>query len=391
MELSRIKTALSRLMRKKWVWFLLVIAGFWTASHVWDYYKLLSGQTPMYDVAIKLKVGDELVEINRTVPCLEIPRGEPLQYIFKKRPFTYRARDLSTGAHLENGRAVHSIIPDVCREIKDAMKAGETGNIAPADFLPMTALMDDFDDPQLMKVFGARSYYARDDAEVKVLSYDIRPAEKGSFPSLKDDFGWFRGGTVFKRSNDYLFFDSARLVCLPIDEFKGQWTGNARAFDGVAVPVYAFDVQGFDYPFRRPFPGVGMPFTGDVAQNIPAVTNPDFFALRDSELFHISLDYVIPAVKTKGIYQFNQKDTGVLLLQRAKDQTDGKDVTQHDDITTTTKRFGINVEGQVIDLITETIKDGSVRSVKRGPYFFSPTANKLCFFGVEHIRFLDSR
>ncbi|MCF8467826.1 MAG: hypothetical protein K9G33_10530 [Sneathiella sp.] len=51
------------LMRRGWKIagaLLVLFLAYWGSTTAWDYYKLLSGQTPMFDVAIKLQVGDEL-------------------------------------------------------------------------------------------------------------------------------------------------------------------------------------------------------------------------------------------------------------------------------------------------------------------------------------------
>ncbi|MCF8467825.1 MAG: hypothetical protein K9G33_10525 [Sneathiella sp.] len=249
----------------------------------------------------------------------------------------------------------------------------------------MTALMDDFDDLQLMKVFGARSYYARDDAEVTVLSYDIRPAEKGSFPSLKDDFGWFRGGTVYKRSNDYLFFDSAKIICRPLDVYPGWWGGPADAFDNVTEPVFAYDVPGFDVkaPFKVPFAGAGMPFFGSIDRNVPVISEP--------HARHISLDLVIPAVKVDGIYRFDAKNKGILLLRRTDGERQPEEVTKVGNRKITVRKAEIEVGDKTITLIDERMQEVSKFWGRYYYYFFDPSVESICNLSIEHIRFQDAR
>ncbi|MEH6527810.1 MAG: hypothetical protein V7723_17205 [Sneathiella sp.] len=374
---------LKRRLRFRW-WMLpiILIVGIWGGSWAWDYYKLFSGQTPMFDVAIKLQVGDEIIEIDRTIPCFEKSQGEPFQYIFKQRPFTYRERDLSTGAHLKDGRAVMSIIPKVCREIKDAMQAGEVGNVVPKDFLPMTALVDNFEDPQLMKVFGARSYYTRDDAEVKVLSYEIKPTEIGTLPSLEDEFGWFRGGYLAPRSDGGLYFESAKLACIPLEVFRGSWVGNAN-FDDIEEPIFAFDVPGeFKGPLKTPMPDPGMPFMGSFARNIPIVSEPY------SEF--ISLDHVIPAIMIDGIYNYEPADKSILLLRRTNGERQKEEVADTGEKKTTIRRAKINVKGKELELIFKKVRNGRT-FIKSTYIYFDPHGSGFCWLRIEDVRFPDTR
>ncbi|MAZ03433.1 MAG: hypothetical protein CMN56_09870 [Sneathiella sp.] len=363
MDITRIKTALSRLMRKKWVWFLLIIAGFWTASHVWDYYKLLSGQTPMYDVAIKLKVGDELVEINRTVPCLEIPQGEALPYLVKpskwfKRPFRYFSRDMSTGAELEDGRGVMVTIPTVCDLVQKAEKEKAEGNVMPDGFMPMVALLDNADDPQVVKLIASRSYYRRDDREVDLLEYDITPSPKWAFPSFMDKFNWLRSfdpASAKIGNSKKMYFKRGFLMGMPLEMFRMNNPENVPV-DGLKEPTSLFDIPGFKYPEDLTLPRIpgfglfGLPFFSVDQQR---------WAFEEQT----SYDHVIPIFQTSEGNTYDTDQQGYLMLYRSSGGSSrpGEIIEWSDDKKSIVSRrniyeYELMKDGKKLPMTTETLR-----------------------------------
>ena len=403
MDITRIKTALSRLMRKKWVWFLLIIAGFWTASHVWDYYKLLSGQTPMYDVAIKLKVGDELVEINRTVPCLEIPQGEALPYLVKpskwfKRPFRYFSRDMSTGAELEDGRGVMVTIPTVCDLVQKAEKEKAEGNVLPDGFMPMVALLDNADDPQVVKLIASRRYYRRDDREVDLLEYDITPSLKWAFPSFMDKFNWLRSfdpASAEIGNSKEMYFESSYLTSMPLELFRKS-SPETVIVDGITKPTPLNDLQGFVYPV-----GLKKKYTEGFAFPRPpgwGLFGLPFFSIGlESEPYakDLSYDYVIPIFETaKGQTYFPDQVGYLMLYRRSKKQelysvsiersNTGEVLARTSRHQTILRKNGVEIP--VINEFEEVGKTG--RSV-RVPFFYDPSENTIYWLRPRIMEFPD--
>ena len=406
MELTRINTALSRLMRKKWVWFILVIAGFWTASHVWDYYKLLSGQTPMYDVAIKLKVGDELVEINRTVPCLEIPQGEALPYLVKpskwfKRPFRYFSRDMSTGAELEDGQGVMVTIPTVCDLVQKAKKEEGEGNVLPEGFMPMVALLDNADDPQVVKLIASRSYYRRDDREIDLLEYDITPSPKWAFPSFMDKFNWLRGrdaASVYVGFSKKLYFRSDYLVEMPLEMFR-QGNPDDVPLDDVTALVSLYDLPSFKYPetLKEKY-GNGIAFP-----KIPGwgLFGLPFFSIdRESTPYakDLSYDHVIPLFQTPEGETYASDQHGYLMLYRqlTQSKTGFERIYEKDksgfalsftDITT----YNLVKSEHKLSIVNEVYwRKGQSKGI-RAPFFYDPETNMVYWIRSRIMNFPKSR
>lgn len=388
------QNSFNRLILNKFVLSILVLASAgWTWFFGVDLWSRYSGKAPMFDVVIDLSVGSESVEIRRRVSCLKKYQGEGLQYLFsRERPFIYQARDLSTGAHLENGQAILSIIPDACMEVRDAKKEGKTGNIASKTFLPMTALVDNFEDPQIIKVFGSRTYYERPDAEVIVNGYQIIPVEGWGFPDFKDEFDWLRG-----RSNhnvDYdsrLHFESAKLASIPLEVFRGAWTGNA-SFDHVTEPVSVFDVPGFSGPFKIFPPYGGFPFMGQLARNLPTPSEPYADPL--------SLDHVIPAVKQGNVYVYDDKDMGMLILRRTKGKRShhsGKysspilgeieEITTNENVKTTTRKLIVRVGDKNLPLLFKKEQSGGKHHIESSYFFYDPSTTHFYRLSLEPVSF----
>ncbi len=398
MDITRSKAAVSRLMRKKWVWFILIIAAIWSASQVWDYYKLLSGQTPMYDVAIKLKVGDELVEINRTVPCLEIPQGEALPYLVRpskwfNRPFRYFSRDMSTGAELENGRGVMVTIPTTCDLIQKAKKEATDGSVLPEDFMPMVALLDDADDPQVVKLIASRSYYRRDDREVDLLEYSITPSPKWTFPSFMDDFNWLRSfdpASAEIGNSKKIYFKRGFLMGMPLEMFRENDPENVPV-DGLNEPTSLFDIPGFKYPDNVTLPKIpgfdlfGLPF---------------FSVDQERGAFEeqTSYDHVIPIIQTSEGDTYDPDQQGYLLLYRSTGGTNRPEeiIEWSDDKKSILSRTRIYryelAKGKVtLPMTTEVTCYGSKCRRIRQPFFYDPETGFVYWLSNREIKFPDLR
>lgn len=401
MDITRIKAAVSRLMRKKWVWFILVIAAIWTASQVWDYFKLLSGQTPMYDVAIKLKVGDELVEINRTVPCEKEYRGEFYYYLlnpskWSKWPFSYIPRDLSTGAELSDGSGVIVALPLACKLVKAARTKGESGNLLPEDFLPVIALLDNADDPQVATFILSRSYYRRPDKEVDLLKYTATPSDKFTFPSFPDSFNWLQG---LGMSNE-LHFATQYLLGMPATEF---WRGHLDRMPGdeVTKPVSIYDLPEFNFPpelrekfENEPFPKIGE-YLGGIGFGVGQESVPD--------AENLSVDHAIPVVRTPegDTYDSNQKGYLVFYRQRTDKNPFLRRIAVEGELKENEfeglrpikifYEYDLVKDGANISAVYELFRQGQRRKIVREPFFYDPESKSVYWVKSEVWDFPDLR
>ncbi|MEH6477968.1 MAG: hypothetical protein V7727_19915 [Sneathiella sp.] len=397
-----------RLRFRWWILPIILVAGISGGSWAWDYYKLYSGQTPMFDVAIKLKVGDEIVEIDRTVPCIKEYYGEILPYFVRpwewyKRPFNYSPRDLSTGLELNDGQGVIVSIPLVCELIQEAKSKDSGGNVLDKDFLPTVALLDDADDPQVIKKIVSRSYYRRSDRDVEVLEYKIKPARAGSLPSLRDKFNWLRGrtfvGSPFGYDGKDLYYRQSYLIGLPLELFR---SGNPEEvpIEGVSDLVSLYDLPGFTYPEALKekyndgiaFPKIGPVNSGKASQfGIGSESTP--YAK------YISFDHVYPIFSNPDGWTFDARQQGYLMLYRQKmgklpgaTKVLNKDENGNLVSRTNLIEFNIVKNGTNILVANEVIWPIGGRSIGvRAPFFYDPDTEFVYWLHTYVVRYPDFR
>jgi hypothetical protein len=312
----------------KWVRITLVIVLLWPALKVWyeggllyDYY---TGAIPMYDISATLKVGDEVVEIERRVPCMIIAHGEFLPYLFtpwkwNNRPSLYFARDLSTGAKLADGRAVMVTIPDLCNKIAKNRSIGVSNPLLEDLFLPMVALVENPEDPQVIKLITSRSYFRRDDREVDILKYEAMPAPKNTFPDWRqDDYNWLRGGDPAQAELGYdkrMKFRRLYLIGMPLELYR-QGSPEDVPVDGLTGLVSLYDIPNFKIPqsmkdrypssyFPR-FEGFGLFAGGFYSIGLESEPYSEF----------LSFDHFIPVFETPEESFYNAGQRGYLMFYR---------------------------------------------------------------------------
>jgi len=359
---------------------LLPVFLWWTWSNGEEYYELYTGKTPMYDVSIELEVDGEEVSINRRVPCFKEYFGEYLQYLFESQPYNFRARDLSTGALLADGRAVLVTIPDACKLIKKAKEINKTGNLLRKDFIPIFAIADSPVNPQLIKVFAARSYFEREDAELKFKKFTLERAPEKTFPDGKDQFDWFRGGADQNvQSSGFMYFENVMISKIPYD-FYAKMLPAIPNFNALADPIDVYEVEGFLPPDRGYLPAPGSIFSGSLAKNLTPVSEP---LAR-----HISMDHVIPAMLSEERYGFDEKNKGMLLLRRSDREQNmvGVSVKVGKEYIRKTS-YPFSHRGSSFTVIRKSTRVNSKIYGNRAPIFYDPKTGYFYYVKSEYIQF----
>lgn len=384
----------------------LVIA---VALFSWTYgkplYDLYTGKTPMFSVKAEIKVGEEMVQIERRVPCLPIAYGELFPYLFKpwklgNRPVKYHARDMSTGAYLENGSAVMVTIPSICETIrKNRKKNAEKKALLPDGFMPMVALVDDPEDPQIVKLIASRSYYRRADREVDLLSYDIKPVASGSFPNWMDEFNWLRGTHAAEAEIGFdkrLYFRNEYLTGMPADMFRAANPDDVP-IDSLKKPTFLYDLPGFKYPKdptgKNPY-GIEFPFV----PGFGLFSFPFFSVNFTSETYvhDVSYDHVIPIHREGEQKTYYPDQKGYLLLYRQDTSDNGGEVivereAKTDNVLSRTRRKTIILRRGGVDIpLTNEIKNtGSGYERQKGSFFYDPETRYVYLLRSQVIKFPD--
>ncbi|MBO6827720.1 MAG: hypothetical protein JJ879_16080 [Sneathiella sp.] len=357
---------------------LLPIFLWWAWNNGKEYYQLYTGKTPMYDVSIELEVGGEEVSINRRVPCFKEYFGEYLQYLFESQPYNFRARDLSTGALLEDGRAVLVTIPDACKLIQKAKGINKTGNLLRDDFIPISAIADSPANPQLIKVFAARSYFEREDAELKFKKFTLEPAPEKTFPDGKDQFDWFRGGADQNvQSSGFMYFENVMISKFPYDFFAKMLPAIPN-FHELNHPINVHDVEGFVSPNRGYLPAPGGIFSGSLAKNLTSAS--------ESLARHITTDHVIPAMLSEERYGFEEKNKGILILSRSKHPENRRWVRVGKESVRAVS-YPFKHRGSLFTVTSKsTVLNGKITTDSR-PIFYDPKTDHFYYVKSEYIKF----
>jgi len=365
-------------------------------------YDLYTGKTPMFSVTAEIKVGEETVQIERYVPCLSIAYGELLPYLFKpwklgNRPVKYHARDMSTGAYLEDGSAVMVTIPSICEIIrKNRKKNAEKKELLPDGFMPMVALVDDPEDPQRVKLIASRSYYRRADREVDLLSYDIKPVASGSFPNWMDEFNWLRGTHTAEAEIGFdkrLYFRNEYLTGMPADMFFAP-DPTSISVDHLSKPTFLYDVPGFKLPVAENSTTLNFP----IVPGFGLFSFPFFSVGFETDPFNNdpSYDHIIPIYRENGRKTYDVDQKGYMLLYRQENDDNGTEIiTERDeerDVTlSVTRRRTITLrkDGVDVQLMNQAKSIGSKIERQKGSFFYDPETRFVYLLRSRVITFPD--
>jgi len=338
----------------------------------------------MFEVSMTLKVKGELVEIDRRIPCLKASQGELAPLLLgglwnsRKQSYTLHSRDMSTGAELQDGTAVLVTIPDLCRIVR---RSETKDQLLPEGFMPIIALVDNADDPQVMKLIISRNYYERDDSDVELIKYTALAAKPGEFPDFQDKFNWLRSGDPALAQLGYderMNFSYRYLYGVPLEEYQGGKYENLPVGEADGL-ISLYDLPDFKIPahMMEKYPRRGFPIV-----DLWGLFRMSFFSLgaeTPTEPGKLPFGSVIPVFQKGGENYYDAEKRGFLMYyrddnQREKDQEILRWNEDHTEILSRTRtQKSTVVKGDSKIVLTLKNQDRGNRTYRlQTPYFYDP-------------------
>lgn len=298
----------------------LLIFVVWGANTLWHLYNELSAKTPMLHVIAEFEVEGEYVKIDKKIRCY--PQGQggelssqdlTLNFKFWKSGPRYTGKQRMLGAHLKNGGALLVYTPiNACRYIwSSILRNAVKKNIIPEFFVPSTALVYDFDDPDKIKHFASKTAYLQKDAEVKPLSYSVTQAEKWSLWDFPDEFNW-----VSKDNGTVQYYSAAYLEFMPFQMFAKENAANISSQNPV-IPTMLNEMPEYELPKR-------LWWNLDLRRTITNILTGHHYAGRElvpgASGDEFSVDNYYPLVIENGVFKPDLSQRGVWLYRKFKEK-----------------------------------------------------------------------
>jgi hypothetical protein len=143
-----------------------------------------------FEIDLALTFDGEPVRLHRRIECVRYDVGSHNE---GPRGIQSYATPRSVGQRLASGGAIMLVVPDVCGELARQAQTVPVPELTMGDDdLPLIAWTPTPDDPEMIEVYAARSYYQRPDARVRFHDLAIRRTAPGYDGPSQHEFAWFR-------------------------------------------------------------------------------------------------------------------------------------------------------------------------------------------------------